>query len=262
MKGRKMVKKQEVLPPENGKELESFALTHDAKLVYAVNSLKSSLSTLAEEGAVMRDESKRLWRFVKDPNTDGMQKGCFATWRDYARSRLGDISSNKLYEIAAVHSLTRGANPVPAADIDQLGVKKAAQLARLPEKDRTKARIKKAKSQTVREVTKEVDKVLDKQKPPSERKEKLVSFSVSLSQSTIDLIEKLEHDGVWLKLVRDGDKSLSLKAKLWHAVIWYFYDSHREALAEAALEREAFIAANHKGQPDSADGERLHRLPA
>ena len=222
-------------------QLEEKAQEHDTKLTQALQKLDSGIIEVGCELAIIRDQ--HLYRYLKDPNTNGDNKGCFITWRDYARYKLGKMSTAKMYELISAHTLTCGENAIPTSEVVELGVKKAAQLARLPKKKLTSQIVQEAKHETVKEVTVKINMMLDEEKPVSERKEKLVPLgNIGLPQSTIDLINEVEKDGMFMEGIRDGDKTLSLRAKLWHAVWFFFLDSHREELREAARYREQYIA--------------------
>lgn len=242
------MKKGEIVSKAEQEELEAEAQEHDLKLTTALAHLDKSLFAVACEVEFIR--SKHLYRYIKNPETDGDNRGCFGDWTEYARVKLGNMSSARMYELLSAKTLACGINAVQPEEIEELGIKKSAQLARLPEKKRTPQLIQQAKHQSVKEVTKHVNRMLDEEKPEAERKEKLVALNIGLPQVTIDLINEVERDGMFLDAIRDGDKTLSLRAKLWHAVFWFFKDSHREELEQASERREAFIA-QQKAQNES-----------
>jgi len=215
-------------------ELTLRAGIHDVNLGLAVSQLSQSIIEIGKELAVMRDEE--LWRYIHDPETDGGNRGCFTSWRDYARYRLGSMSTSKMYDYLSAVSLTYGEKPISAATVEQLGVKKAAQIARLPEKHRTKKLLKEIESASVA-VTKElVDARLEE--PGVQKKTQLIPLTIALPQETIDLINEVERDGVFMEDIRDGDRSWTLRAKLWHAVWVSFRTEYQEDLKAAAFYRE------------------------
>lgn len=251
------MKKGEIVPKEEQEKLELEAQEHDTKLTTALNSLDKSIFSVGCELAIMRD--RHLYRFIKDPATNGDDRGCFKDWRDYARFKLGKMSTAKMYELISAHTLTCGINAIPTEEVVELGVKKAAQIARLPEKKRTAQLVQQAKHQTVREVTSYVNRALDEEKPESEKKVKLVPLTIGLPNETIDLIDQVEKDGMFLEAVRDGDKTVSLRAKLWHFVWNEFLQNHQEELAQAAEYREVYLAdQNNKGRTDDSERSVIH----
>jgi hypothetical protein len=222
-------------------EFSKAAIEHDVNLQLAIAKFSQSVTEIGKELAIMRDE--KLWRYVRDPETDGSHRGCFKTWREYASARLGPIAQSSMYEYISAATLTEGKKPVPAVTIDELGVKKAAQVARLPESKRTKKLLKQVKKASVKEAKQLVDAVLAAEIPKDERKAAVVSFSINLPQEVIDLIDEVEHSGQFLESVRDNDRTWTLRAKLWHQVWWYFLDSHKEELKAAEQYRNDFLAA-------------------
>jgi len=129
-----------------------------------------------------------------------------------------------------------------------LGIKKAAQVARLPEKKRTKKLLKQVKKASVAQAKALVDAVLAAE--AGEQKVKLVPYTIGLPQEVVDLIAQVESSGQFLESVRDNDRSWTLRAKLWHQVWWHFLDVHREELAAAARYKEEWLAAK-KQNPEA-----------
>jgi hypothetical protein len=223
-------------------QLSEMAMQHDEVLLSAVAHFSNSAVDLSKAIAAMRDEKLKLWRYVKDPQTNGDNRGCFRTWREYAKHRLGKISEAKIYEYLSLASLKVGKKPVSDNDIEQLGVKKAAQIARLPEHLRTKKFVEESKQSSFTSVKRNVDVMLQNELPVTERRAVMVPFTIALPQEVVDLIEEIERTGIFLESVRDNDRSWSLRAKLWHQIVWYFYDAHKEELRSAEKYREDYFA--------------------
>jgi hypothetical protein len=220
-------------------ELTTMAAEHDSNLALAVSQLSQSIVEIGKELAIMQDDKLSLYRYVKDPKSDGDNRGCFRSWRDYARFRLGKMSTSKMYEYLSASMLTHGKKPLNSHDVEELGIKRAAQIARLPESKRTKKLVKEAKEQSVAEVKQAVDELLT---PESERKAHLVPLTLGLPQEVVDLIADVERGGEWLEHVRDNDRTWTLRAKLWHQVWWEFFDNHREELKAAEQFKEDYVA--------------------
>jgi hypothetical protein len=64
-----------------------------------------------------------------------------------------------------------------------------------------------------------------------------------LDEPTIELIEFIERDGIWIEAVRNGDNSLPQLAKLWNYVWTSWLVDHQEEMAEGQKYREAMEAA-------------------
>jgi hypothetical protein len=220
--------------------LTLMAAEHDANLALAVSTLSQSVVEIGKELAIMRDDE--LWRYVRDPKAEG----AFLTWRDYARYRLGTMSTSKMYDYLSAASLIHGEKPMEAVEVERLGVKKSAQIARLPEKKRTKKLLKQIEDASVSSTKAIVEAILASDVAGEEPKARLVPFNIALPQEVIDLIEQVEHDGQFLETVRDNDRTWTLRAKLWHQVWWYFLDEHQEDLKAAAFYRATMIDKKHE----------------
>src|ERR1700719_3873590 len=103
------------------KELTKMAIDHDMSLAEAVSHLSESIVNIGKELAIM--QAKELYRYIPDPNTDGSSRGCFQTWREYARYRLGKMSQSAMYEYLAAATLTKGSKPLAEKDVEELGIK-------------------------------------------------------------------------------------------------------------------------------------------
>lgn len=246
--------KGEVVPREGDvAHLTKTAEEHDQKLVVAVKSMKDSIVDVGRELAFMQDDSLKLWKYIRNPETDGSHRGAFASWRDYAKYRLGNMGKSAMYELIAAHSLTKGPQAIPAADVQKLGVKKAAQIARLPASKRTKEVVEHAKKSKLSKVKKSVQAKIDEDKPASERKVRLFPLTRNLQAETIEMIEEIEKGGCYMEGIRDGDRTMSLRSKLWHAVWVNFRANFSVELAEGEAYREKLIEAGKLPKEDQSE---------
>jgi hypothetical protein len=257
-----MPKKPEVLPALSRPQLVALAKEHDERLVQAVASFSSSVTEIGRELAIMRDESTQFYKFIRVPT----QEFCdgFPSWRAYARYRVANLCDASLYDHIAAFSLTQGENPIPEKFVNSLGIKKSAQLARLEPAQRSQKVLAIAQQASASEVKRRVDEILAESKPEPQ-KERLTLLSRSLPQQTIDLIEEIERDGIWMDGIRDGDKTVPLRAKLWHAVWANFkanYQGELEAGAAYREEQEANADKDHQGWPNDPHGSALHDIPS
>jgi hypothetical protein len=120
-----------------------------------------------------------------------------------------------------------------------MGIKRAAQLARLKPEQRSPRIITAALSESITEVRREVQRIINIDLPEIERQEPTFLISRYLLADTIALIEAIEQDGVCMEGIRDGDRSVTLRGKLWHAVWLFFRAAHEDELAEGARYRLA-----------------------
>jgi hypothetical protein len=205
---------------------------HDGKLALACTNLTQSVVEIGKELAIMRDEE--LWREVRNKSGERVE-----SWREYVKFRLGSMSTSKMYEYLSAASLIHGEKPMAVEQVEKLGIKKATQVARLPEHKRTKKLLKQIEKESVAGAKLLVESVLEQPAP----KVILVPLTIALPQEVIELINQIERDGQFLESVRDNDRSWTLRAKLWHQVWWDFLNSHTQELKAAAMYRETFLAA-------------------
>jgi hypothetical protein len=188
----------------------------------------------------MRDSG--LWHYLVDPQ--GKPK--YSSLEQYVNAVLGPMASSRYFELVAAHSLTQGENPIPKETVQKLGLKKAAELARLEPLQRTAELLAEATRAPVSKVRRLVQERLNSDLPPDEQREVLMPFMRMLLPETIDLFEEIEEDGVWLEGIRDGDRRVSLRAKLYHAIAVFFLEAHAEELAEGRKFRLAYEAKGLK----------------
>lgn len=224
----------------SGKALTTQAQKLDREIRLEAEATRRSIVTLGEKIAQMRDS--KLWRYLLDRN--GKPK--YTSLEQYAQSVLGPMASSRYFEIVAAHSLTQGENSIPKETVDKLGVKKAAELARLAPGQRTAELVAKATVTPVSKVRRMVQEKLNEHLPSVEQREVLVPFTRMLMPETVELFEEIEEDGIWLEGNRDGDRSVSLRAKLYHAIAVFFLEAHAEELAEGRKFRLAHEARGQK----------------
>lgn len=212
------------------KQRSDYAKEHDAKLVAAVEGLSKSVIDVGRELMAMRDEVIEPWKFIKNPVTDLP----FENWRSYAKFKLGKMSQASMYEHVCCYQLTVGDNPISQKDVEELGLKKTLVIAKLPASKRSKAIIEKAKSSRLLEVR---NLVADKLGEP--RIERMHTVIFNVPEPIFQLWEEFSEDAIWIEGIRDSDDSVSLRAKLFHALIVNFRENHQQELIEAKQYNQA-----------------------
>jgi hypothetical protein len=186
----------------------------------------------------MRDEV--LWAELIDMDT----KDPYRRFSDYVYAVTGKkVGHTRLYDMLAIYGLTQGPDALDPKDVDEMGSKNAAEVARLDPKDRTPDVVEAAKKESTRKLKKIVQEKLNEKLDPEDRKEATFMFARSLDEATIDLIELIEKDGEWIEAVRDADRSLGRLQKLWAYVWAKFAVDYREELEDGRRYREAMEAA-------------------
>jgi hypothetical protein len=241
----------ELLPPDNQKLLSERANYVDKQLDKCVSATKQSVTEICDFLAEIKD--KKLWTFLTDPSTGK----AFETPEKYASYRLaplklGPLKKSKFYEMTAVASLTKGENAISQADVDQLGIKKAALVARVPVEKRTPKLIEAAKSKSVTQVNQLVQDVLNEDLPDDKKKEASVVFARTIAYSVAAELDELEAIGVNMEGIRNSDRSITLVSKFWGCVAIAMRAYYKKELEEA----EQFMAAANndkaKAQASSA----------
>jgi len=231
-----MTNDQEVLPPEKvDGNLVRRAVALDEKVVLASEDVGARFVVLGKLLLKMRDSG--LWKYLQD--TEG--KPLYKKYESYTDARVGKMARSRVFELISVAQLEEGSKPIEREVIEELGVKKSAEIARLPEAKRTKAVIDKAlKAESGAEVREIVREILNEELPASEKKEATVLFARQLPVKTVALLDSIEARGMWMEGIRDADRTLTQKQKFWHAVGVFFRDAHEQELAEADVYKKEF----------------------
>jgi hypothetical protein len=201
---------------------------------------KSQTSLLKVSGMLATMRNEKLWIELINPET----KDAYKRFSDYVCEVTGNkIAHTKLYELLAIYGLTQGEDALDPKDVDEMGAKNAAEIARLDPKDRTPEVVESAKKESTRKLKKLVQEKLNEKLDPEDRKEPTFMLGRNLDEPTIELIEQIEQDGIWIEAVRNGDNSVSQLVKLWNYVWSMFVLDHQEEIAEGQKYREAMEAA-------------------
>jgi hypothetical protein len=205
---------------------------------------KSSQRSLTRLAGLLNELRDGLWTLLADPDT----KQGFKRFDEYVANVTGDkISHHRLYDLLSVWGLTQGPSALSRFDVEEMGRGRAVEVARLAPKDRTPEIVEAAKREPLRKVKARVQEKLNEAAVPEEHREATALLSRNLSIQTIEMIEEIEIDAVYMPGVRDADSSVSLRNKLWHAV-WTFFREHYAAdIAEGRKYRLAMEAAESGG---------------
>jgi hypothetical protein len=206
----------------NQENLSEQAIELDRQIKAALKVAERSLTDLGRLLARMRES--RLWEHLP---------GHYRGWEEYARSVMGHKSHSSLYEIVAADSLTEGANGVPPEVVNRMGVKRAAQFARLKPEQRTAEIISAATTQTVAAFKQVVQKKLNEDLPPDERKPMLVLFAINLPAEMVDEYEETLEVMMYVDDVRDGDNTQSMRMKAMGVILFGARQYFAPELAEA-----------------------------
>ena len=227
----------ELLPPDNPELLSERATFVDKQLEKRVEEAKVSVTEICEFLAEIKD--KKLWTYLTNPAT----KKAFESPEKYASYRLeplrlGPMRKSKFYEMTAVATLTKGENALSEEDVEKLGLKKAAAVARLPAHKRTKQFVEAAKESSLTQLNQAVQEELNEDLPEEERKEATCMFTRTLAYSVVSELEKLEAVGIFMTGVNNADRSVSRESKFWGCVVIAMNAYYKEELIEARKAKE------------------------
>jgi hypothetical protein len=191
---------------------------------------------LIELGRLMaRMRESELWKYLPIR---------YHGWEDYFNDVMGPRSRSTIHEIVAAYSLTQGSDPITPEDVSRMGVKRAAQLARLHPEDRTPATIRAATTETVMAVRNRVQAVLNQELPADEQKPMLKLLAINLPEDLVDDFEQLMEVLAYTDGARDGDQSLTIRAKSFKLILIGAQQHWAQELAEALKRMKAEAGVN------------------
>jgi hypothetical protein len=213
---------------------ELFAIALDEEIRHEIELMQTSLSKVAEMLLKMREE--RLWTYLVNPTT----KVPYRRFDEYVSSVTGDeIAHTKLYDLLAISRLSVGPNAIPPETVQKLGRIKSAEIARLEPQERTPELVQELLDRSVAVVKQRVQEIINISLPPDERRDVPLFWGRYYPRQVIERFEQLEARGCFLEGIRDGDRTITLRAKFMVALIINFEANFEEELKEA----DAYIAA-------------------
>ena len=212
----------------NQENLAEQAIQLDRQIKAAVIVARRSVTDLGGLLAQMRES--RLWEHLPHH---------YRGWEDYARSVLGSGGHSILHETLAAFSLTKGAHAIPSEDVNTMGVKRGAQLARLAPEQRTPEIREMAKTEPVMVVRNKVQAVLNQELPADEQKPMLKLLAINLPEELVQEFEELMEVMGHTDGARDGDNSQTIRAKAFKLILIGAQQHWAQELGEALVRMKA-----------------------
>ena len=128
-----------------------------------------------------------------------------------------------------------------------MGIKRAAEVARLEPEQRTPEIRQMAKTEPVMVVRNRVQAILNAELPKDEQKPMLKLLAINLPEEYVDEFEELMEVAIWMEGIRDGDNTQSMRAKAFQSMLFSF----REYMAVELSEALAYMKAK-RGLDDSS----------
>src|SRR6266436_577951 len=135
----------------SNERLQQEARELDEEIRGIIRETRQSFLRLGQSIVKMRD--KQLWPHLLDPQANRKYDSLEA----YVMSVMGPMARGKYFQIVAAHTLTEGENAIAPKVVEQMGIVKAAQIARLSPKDRDPDIIESALNDTVPIVKQKVE---------------------------------------------------------------------------------------------------------
>lgn len=187
----------------------------------------ADISALGRQLARLRDHD--LWKNISD------QKGVprFRRWTEVSECLFGPMARRKCYELINSSSLTVGENAVSPEDVKKMGIKRAAELARLPPSQRSLEIISVAKTEPVMAVRNKVQRILNQGLPKDEQKPMLKLLAINLPEDIVADFEEIMEVGVYMDGIRDGDNTQTMRAKVFNCMLIAMREYYAAELSEA-----------------------------
>ena len=259
---------------KNGSNVEAVGSTHglkrlveeakqlDREIRAAVRALGKSYTELGARLARMKERHLRQYLPGKK----------YKSFEEYATAALGQaISRSRGYELVTAYMLTTGENPIPAQEVDQMGIKRAVEVARLRPKQRTPEIREMAKTEPVVVVRNKVQAILNADLPADEKKPMLKLVAINVPEAYAAEFEEDMEVGIYMEGIRDGDNTQTMRHKVFQAMLIAFREYYALELAEAlklmkaeaathdspAAEAQEHFPEDEEGHDFSDDGREL-----
>ena len=159
--------------------------------------------------------SLELHKYVRKP---GSRKG-YVSFEEYIHDLTGgQLSKSNLYNSINLHKLTQGPNALPEEDVAAMPVQNACLLGRLKPEQRTPDLVEAAKKASKREFPAKIQDKLNEDLPAAQQRTPRVDFFRKLHPTVANKLEETIEMFTHLRVVRDGDRELTLQEKAIYAI--------------------------------------------
>jgi hypothetical protein len=226
-----MAKHKHLAPPT----LVQEAAAHDKELREQWGKMRKQARVVG--GLFRKIMDEELHKYIRKP---GSNKG-YQRFEEYVASVTGGIANSTVWVMMRIHDLTRGPNPVPEHEVDQMPQQNAYQLTKLEPEERTVEIVQKAKRTPIKKFQAEIQELKNATLPPEKRKPVLIEVYEKWPPQIVEMFEETVSDFCLLPAVRDGDREITIRHKAIAAILvsarTHAVDEIRAAKAE--LEAEA-----------------------
>jgi len=229
-----MSKPNEQLPSKADVVMRRKANRSFTEALKKARAIQESFLDLAGILADLRADG--LWKHI----TDARGRRRFHQFPEVVEAILGSKARKTIYDHLAADSLTQDkTNPIPAAEVNRMGISRVAQVARLEPTDRTPEIRKAAVTKTVLEVRNQVQQKLNAKLPPTEQKPMLKLLAINLPEDVVKEFEELMEVMSNTDGARDGDNSQTIRAKAFKLILIGAEEYWAQELAEAMKRMKA-----------------------
>ena len=248
MKTRVKAAKHEIVL-KNELALQAKANQAFEQAMHASQEAEKGFSELARRVAELRDND--LWKHIT--NRSGTPR--FHRWTEVAKCLFGGKSDRKYYELIDCHSLTQGDAAIPAEEVQQYGIKRAVEVARLKPEQRTTEIREMAKTERVMVVRNRVQQILNQDLPKDEQKPMLKLLAINLPEEMVAEFEELMEVLGYTDGARDGDTTQAIRVKAFNLLLIAGREYWSMELAQAMKLMKAEAAAHDSPAEEAQEDE-------
>jgi hypothetical protein len=226
-----MAKQKRLAPPT----LVQEAAAYDKELRDQWGNMRKQARVVG--GLFRRIMDAELHKYVRKP---GSNRG-YLRFEEYVANVTGGTANSTVWAMMRIHDLTKGPNPVPGHEVDEMPQQNAYALTKLEPQERTAEIVQRAKRTPIRKFEAEIQEIKNATLPPEKRKPVLIEVHEKWPPQIVEMFEETVSDFSLLPAVRDGDRGMTIRHKAIAAILisacTHAADEIRAARAE--LEAEA-----------------------
>lgn len=185
-------------------------------------------------------QTKQLHKYIRK----GKSKKGYISMDEYVREITnGECTRTRMFECINLYKLTTGTHPVSPATVDTMPKSNALQLARVPEKRRSKKLVERAVTEPIKQFKETAQDVINGDQLPEKQEQPMSTIRYRVHSRVAQLFEELMEDVKLLPCVRDFDNSIDWDTKAIAAI----------TTAARTYMREDILAAKDKLKHDNPE---------
>lgn len=200
---------------------------------------------------LIRMRDKQLHKYILNPAS---RKG-YVQFSDYVDDVFKEwkpkgFSRSTIFNYMQIAGLLEGPHAIPEDTVRQMPAQTARAIAQLkPEIRREVA--ERVKDLPTKEALPKVQEAFNMSVPPDERRELKVGFHRNWAPEVVKALENILSVGIYIRDIRDGDRTMTLEEKTVMAMCAEFWQFHEEEIKQGVEEAKA------REQEEAAGAEEL-----